>query len=145
MKYIFTLILSLFVLNCTSNDRHSDEIITKKETINWSSDNLGDVIKRNQSKPIMIDFYTDWCKWCKVLDEKTYTDITVGELSKQFINLKINAEVGDGGFWAQTYKVTGFPNIIFLNGNGETIHRINGYAPPKDFAIEMQKALDLNK
>ena len=29
---------------------------------------------RQSGKVLMVDVYTDWCEWCKVLDTKTYTD-----------------------------------------------------------------------
>ena len=40
-------------------------------------------------KPMIIDFYTDWCKWCKVLDTVTYVDPVVIGLSVDNIFVKI--------------------------------------------------------
>jgi len=96
-----------------------------------------------EKKPIMVDFYTDWCSWCKKLDSDTYTDAEVQKLAAQFVNAKIDAEADRAA--AEKYSVDGFPTILFLSPGGEEIHRVGGYAPPEEFAKEMQTALDKSK
>ena len=68
---------------------------------------------KDAQKPLMLDFYTEWCGWCTKLDSDTYTDAKVNELSKKFICVKIDAEKNRG--IASKYNVNGYPTIIFLN------------------------------
>ncbi|MGD9900249.1 MAG: thioredoxin fold domain-containing protein [Calditrichaceae bacterium] len=82
---------------------------------------------------VMVDFYTDWCSWCKVLDEKTYSTDEVGALAENFLSYKINAEKGDGIELAKKYNITGFPSILFINAAGEEVDRLIGYYPPENF------------
>ncbi len=64
----------------------------------------------------MIDVYTDWCGWCKKLDEDTYSAKSVIKLSEQFVPVKVNAETeGEQMAFAQAYGITGFPTILFLD------------------------------
>ncbi len=107
------------------------------ESIVWSKD-WAEAEKQAASsgKPIMIDFFTDWCGWCKRLDKDTYTHADVVKISREFVNLKTDAE-REGKDLAKKYGVSGFPTIVFLNKSGEQIGRIVGYLPPGPFSKRM--------
>lgn len=110
------------------------------ETIAWSQD-FAKAVKQAKAtnKLVMVDFYTDWCGWCKVLDKKTYPDKNVVRLTHaRFIPVKINAEK-EGQAAATKYGVRSYPTILFIDGNGSVAGRIGGYAPPGPFAEQMQK------
>ncbi|MFQ5627448.1 MAG: thioredoxin family protein, partial [bacterium] len=48
---------------------------------------------KTENKMIVIDFYTDWCSWCKVMDKKTYgNDKVIDFASKKLVLAKVNAE-----------------------------------------------------
>jgi thioredoxin-related protein len=92
-----------------------------------------------ENKIVMIDFITDWCKWCIELDRKVYTDPEVFDYANaNQINWKIDAEKGEGIELAKKYNVKGYPTIIFANSDGIEIDRIYGYYPVKDF-LKMMK------
>lgn len=100
-------------------------------------------IARKENKPLMIDFYTDWCHWCKTLDENTYTDKEVIKLANKFVCVKIDADKHRD--LVSSYGVTGYPHIIFLNSNLQEVTRVRGYKDPQRFLVEMQDALDRSK
>ncbi len=95
----------------------SEEKSSEKSEIAWAksySDALA--AARKSGKPIMIDVYTDWCGWCKKLDEDTYSAESVVKEAEKFVPVKINAEKeGDEMAVAQAYGITGFPTILFLD------------------------------
>ncbi|HTQ08795.1 MAG TPA: thioredoxin fold domain-containing protein [Fimbriimonadaceae bacterium] len=96
---------------------------------------------KSTGKLIMIDFYTDWCGWCKKLDADTYPDPAVVDESTKFVPIKLNAEKdADGIRLAKKFKVDGYPTILFIDSNENLVYKIVGYAPPKDFAVSMEKA-----
>jgi thiol:disulfide interchange protein len=90
-------------------------------------------------KPMMIDFYTDWCGWCKKLDSDTYTDSAVIDLSTKFVCVKVNADKFPD--IAKSYKIEGYPTIVFTDSSAAEIHRQVGYQGPKEFAQTMKDAL----
>lgn len=97
-------------------------------------------------KLIMIDFYTDWCGWCKKLDADTYPAPAVVKQSTQFVPIKLNAEKdADGIRLAKKFGVTGYPTIIFMDANENLNYKIVGYAQPKEFAESMAKAAAVPK
>ncbi|MEP7255777.1 MAG: DUF255 domain-containing protein [Ferruginibacter sp.] len=65
----------------------------KKDKIKWLSLTELQVAFAKQPKPIIIDVYTDWCGWCKVMDRETYSNEKVIDyLNKNFYAVKFNAE-----------------------------------------------------
>lgn len=93
----------------------------------------------SENKPVMIDFYTGWCGWCKKLDKETYRNKEVVELSKNFVCLKIDAEKESQ--LAYRYAVRGFPTVIFTDVSGTVIGGGAGYRNADMMASEMKSAL----
>jgi uncharacterized protein YyaL (SSP411 family) len=55
---------------------------------------------QKEKRPILIDLYTDWCGWCKVMDKKTYTNKKVIEyLQDKFYPVKLDAETRERITW----------------------------------------------
>ncbi|MCB9252232.1 MAG: DUF255 domain-containing protein [Flavobacteriales bacterium] len=62
--------------------------------LKWYDWNEGVIKARNEGKVALIDAYTDWCHWCKVMDRNTYTDKKVIELiNRDFVAIKFNPEL----------------------------------------------------
>jgi thiol:disulfide interchange protein len=91
------------------------------------------------NKPVMIDFYADWCTACKYLDKNIYTAPDVIKKSKTFINLKIDSDKDTEV--AARYKVYALPTLIFLDGNGKVLWRLEGAPADTNYFLQtMQKA-----
>jgi len=87
-------------------------------------------------KPMVIDFFTDWCRWCDSLDANTYSDSLVISLSRDNIFVKINAEIDTN--LADQFGISGYPTIIIAKPDGEEIDRIWGYLPATEFYNQVQ-------
>ena len=93
---------------------------------------------RRTHKAVMVDFYTDWCGWCKRLDSDVYPKPEVVKAADQFVPTKLNAEQS-GSKLAARYKVDGYPTIVFINSSGHQIGTIVGYEPPAQFTKDLNK------
>lgn len=93
-----------------------------------------EAVKTN--KPMIIDFYTEWCKWCHTLDTVTYVDSIVIAMSKDNIFVKIDAEADSA--LADKYAISGYPTIIIAKPDGQEIDRIWGYLGPNEFYNQVQ-------
>ncbi len=83
---------------------------------------------QSANKPLMIDFYTDWCGVCKTVDSQTYPDANVIRASQNFVMLRVNAEQRTD--LAQRFGVKAYPTFVFLNPKGEVISQeVGGYGP----------------
>jgi len=103
-----------------------------------------ETLAKKSGKLIMIDFYTDWCGWCKTLDKNTYSDLKVQEQAKAYVPVKINAEK-EGKDLAKKYVVNGYPTILFLDTKGTVCGRIGGYMPPESFMPTVKGILEAQK
>jgi len=99
-----------------------------------------------ENKNIFIDFYTDWCGWCKRLDKDVYSDSGVKTvLAKYFVTSKVNGEsnrrfkLEDGTEQTEAslardiFQVRYYPNLWFLTPEGEKLSYIPGYVPKEKF------------
>jgi len=64
-----------------------------KEKVKWISFEEADRRMKSNPLPVLVDVYTDWCGWCKVMDKKTYANDSVANyLNKYFYAIKFDAE-----------------------------------------------------
>ena len=109
--------------------------------LQWERD-LGAALGKasSQGKIVMVDFYTDWCLWCKKLDQSTFTDTEVRRALAAVIPVKLNAEK-DGRREAEYFNIEDYPTIIFLDAQGREISRVPGFMPAAPFLEELRDAL----
>jgi thiol:disulfide interchange protein DsbD len=95
-------------------------------------------------RPVLIDFYADWCIPCKEMDRKTYPNQQVIEKSHQFLMLK--ADVTRTGSpeveqLTKQFQIFGVPTTVFVGRDGrERIElRKVGYIPSEEFLDAMDK------
>lgn len=87
---------------------------------------------------IMIDFYTDWCGWCRRLDAETLSDSAVRRELGYLVAMRLNAE-REGDELARHFGVTSFPTLVFVDAAGNEIDRILGFLPPEQFLDHVQR------
>ena len=93
----------------------------------------------SENKTILIDFYADWCYYCKEMDEETYSDTEVIEKSRSFICIKVDGD--DNAELLEYYNVEAYPTTVFLYPNGTEIDRIVGYVDKDVFLDKMNEVL----
>lgn len=70
-----------------------NQALAQKSEVNWMS--MSEALKQNNKNPrkIFIDVYTDWCGWCKKMDNTTFSDSEVASLlNDHFYPVKFDAE-----------------------------------------------------
>jgi thiol:disulfide interchange protein len=117
--------------------------------VHFKNITYADALKQaaKEKKIVMIDFYTDWCGWCKRLDRDTYSSDELGKYADDnVIAIKINADDkgGVGSAFSNKLGISGFPTIVFFDADGKELHRVVGYKPAPGFMQEMIKAVDKN-
>jgi thioredoxin-related protein len=100
---------------------------------------------RAEGKPIMVDFFTVTCGWCKRLDSEVFPRPPVAEAMRPFVPVKVNAEDGEGKPLVERYQahIRGYPTILFLDPaiedprDARIVGKIPGFMPASSFAEQL--------
>jgi thiol:disulfide interchange protein DsbD len=99
---------------------------------------------KQTDKPIILDFYADWCIPCIELDRKTFTDNRVINRTESFLRMKVDLTHFDSKRaekLRQQYKIAGVPTILFLDSEGNEIKnsRVIGFLNANKFLERLEK------
>ena len=129
--------------------------------LQWSTIAELPQLQKSGKKKILIDVYTDWCKWCKVMDEKTFSDESLSAYLRDGYHLvKFNAEDRQEiSFQGATYKFKGngqrgyhelaakllsgrlgYPSLVVLDQDLKTVKVIRGYKDPVALRAELEQS-----
>jgi thioredoxin-related protein len=89
--------------------------------------------------PLLLDFGTESCLWCKKLDATTFRDPKVVKLlNERFIPIKIDAQKEER--LTSALKIEGFPTLILATADGKVIGRYAGYADVSELIALLSRA-----
>jgi thiol:disulfide interchange protein DsbD len=104
-------------------------------------------VAKKEGRPVLIDFFADWCAACKELDRLTYpsTEVISQAQDSRFLTIKIDATNSEDRLDAlmEQLGVEGLPTVAFVNPDGTVLTkpRVTGFLEPVPFAAEMQKVV----
>jgi uncharacterized protein YyaL (SSP411 family) len=127
-----------------------------KDSIEWLDWNDGFEKAKQEGKIALIDCYTAWCGWCKVMDKKSFTDTTVIRLVKEsFVPIKFNPElkrtylVGKDTLTGRQLlmsmsnnKPSGYPTLYFFVPERNQMFHKAGYIPPDQLIHLLRSIVD---
>lgn len=146
MKRLLIVLMVLFALPIFGN----------AQKINWMTFQEAVELNRTAPKKIFIDTYTDWCGWCKKMDQTTFQDsLVVAYMNENYYAVKLNAEMNDTiNFGGYTYVNEGgmngrrgthqlaaallqgkmsYPSYVFMNEKNQLITVAPGYMDTSQF------------
>jgi len=95
------------------------------------------------NKPVMLDFYADWCVSCKEMEKFTFADPQVAAKMREFTLLKadVTANSDDDKALLKRFGLFGPPGIIFFDKAGKEISdlRVVGYQPAAQFITVLEQ------
>jgi thiol:disulfide interchange protein DsbD len=113
-------------------------------SIQWESDiDAGLAHARDLKKPIIIDFFADWCLACKELDKTTFSDPVICTELARFVCIRqdLTTETEKTKRIARDYSLRGIPVLEFYNSSGSRLidARTVGFVPSGRLLDLLQK------
>ena len=135
------LIALLPMAACSRPDGNADGSRSSGPGVAFASGTFDEALARARSEKrlLLVDVYTDWCGWCKKLDREVFGDARVAEAARGLVAVRVNAEK-EGEKVAQRYDVQGYPTVLFVDGSGSVVKRIDGYVDAAEM-LRILKAL----
>jgi len=87
---------------------------------------------RREGKPMILDFYTVWCVYCKKLDKDVFSNRDVAAEAARFVAVKIDGDARKD--LARKYNVVGYPTVILIGSDGSESARVQSYIKAQQFA-----------
>ncbi|HUZ59526.1 MAG TPA: thioredoxin fold domain-containing protein [Hanamia sp.] len=83
---------------------------------------------KREHKLVVMNVYATWRVPCKMMMKNTLTNEKVGSVfNKDFVNISVNAEKGEGIELVKRYQISGHPIMLVINSQGKMVKRILGY------------------
>jgi len=148
-----TIILSL-IISCFS--------VLLNGQVKWYTIQEAEKLAKANPRPLVIDTYTDWCGWCKKLDQETFSNPVIAEiLNKKFYPVKFDAEgknpvtflgmnfVNDGKA-GKAHQLTvallrgqlSYPNLVFFNEKLQLVTNVPGFRDAKQMEVLLSFFVD---
>ena len=130
IAFIAGLVIISMILNNGTNNNN-----TKTDSIKTIEENQFEELVLNADKPVLVDFYTDWCGPCRVLSP------TIEELAQdknykdKYYFYKVNVDYANN--IAKEYNIMYIPTVIIFK-DGTEITRSSGVVE-KDYIVDMLK------
>jgi thiol:disulfide interchange protein DsbD len=96
-------------------------------------------------RPVMLDFYADWCVSCKEMERYTFTDERVKARFKEMVLLQadVTANTADHAQLLKRFRLFGPPGIVFFDREGREIQglRVIGFQSAERFVTALDQAI----
>ncbi len=108
--------------------------------VSWVRDYQTALSKAKSSdRLMMIYIYSDWCPYCRQLNNVTYPDPMVVAKSRQVVPFKINADRKENKPFIKKFGLLGFPTILFVDKDEQIQGKIPGYEGPEAYAFDIDR------
>jgi thiol:disulfide interchange protein DsbD len=102
-------------------------------------------VRASDGRPVMLDFYADWCVSCKEMERDTFTHAKVRERLDRMLTLQadVTANKPEHLELLKRFRLFGPPGIVFFDRSGREMEglRVVGFQPPADFSRVLDRAL----
>lgn len=115
------------------------DMVAAQPRIAWLSYEAGKALAASEKKPILIDFSTSWCGWCRRMESNVFPNPEVISFCSQFVCVKVDGDRRKD--LTSAHGVDGYPTTVVLDHTGQELHRIVGYRPSARYLEELRQAV----
>lgn len=100
-------------------------------------------LAETNGKPVMLDFYADWCVACKELEQLTFSDNKIQQLlaNTTLLQVDVTANTDEDKALLKRFVLFGPPGIVFFDGQGKLISSVKtiGFQNVERFTATLAK------
>lgn len=150
---IFSLLFFMTAVSAYSQN------VTNKENqpVKWYTIQEAEKLMKQAPRTLFIDAYTDWCSWCKKMDNETFTNPVIANiLNNNFYPVKFNAEGNESidflgqkfindGKYGKAHQLAvallqgqlSYPTVVFMarDSNKYSVTPVPGFMEPKEMEV----------
>lgn len=108
-----------------------------------TSESQGIACAKRLKRPIILDFWAEWCEACKRLEKISFAQADVVKESRRFVMLKLEqtASHAESERLEKKYSISGLPWVRFVDSQGRLLSKplIIGFMTPRDLLALMRK------
>lgn len=113
----------------------------KVDRIHWYNYKQGMSLAKKENKRVYLHFYTDWCSYCKEMEQKTFRNRSViNLLNKDFVAIRVNTN--KNAKVAGKYNIRPVPDNWFLSASGKKLRNFLGYYEADQFVTVLRYVHD---
>jgi len=103
-------------------------------------------LAKKEKKAVLLYFHFDGCSTCVKMEKTAFVDKNVASIyNSNFVCLEVNTRKGEGVETNKIYNIQFHPTYLFLDENGNALHKIVGFFSPDEFILQAQNALNPTK
>ncbi len=96
---------------------------------------------RKENKPLLIDFYAEWCLPCQRMEKETFADVAVKEMLQNVVLLKIDTDKEPA--LSEKFGVVGLPDFRLVTNDGKEFRRLRGFQTAKKFKQDLEELIQI--
>ena len=98
---------------------------------------------RKENKPLLIDFYAEWCLPCQRMEKETFADGAVKEMLQNVVLLKIDTDKEPA--LSEKFGVVGLPDFRLMTNDGKEFRRLRGFQTAKKFKQDLEELMQITR
>ena len=153
IKYIVIPAVILLISSFSCKEPLDEKLSAKSndKAIKWESISTvfkgKDNKKTNIQNPVLIFFHTEWCIYCKKMDNEVFNDSEIAQyMNDNYINVRVNPEQENSKIELMDKEMTpyelmmhigakGFPTMLFFDSKMKPLTAVPGYVERKNFLL----------
>lgn len=136
-KVVFVALIAILGIQAWKNNRP----LPPSKIEWWSNVEPAMAYAKKNNKPVLLEFYADWCGVCKDMERNTLRDPGVEAVLAKVVPVRVDVDDPRNATLAERFKVSGIPAVHLLDSNGEEIGSFVGGASPAQFVKAINGSL----